>query len=107
MYIVSVFFYNAVIFIGVSGAFGVFTPEVLQGMAALNSRPIVFALSNPADTCECTAEEAYINTNVSSHWDVFIGGGGGVILQHFKISKKRTFKKKFADIYFELGLDDS
>jgi malate dehydrogenase (oxaloacetate-decarboxylating)(NADP+) len=48
--------------IGVSGQPSTFTREVLETMAALNPRPIVFALSNPTANSECTAEEAYART---------------------------------------------
>ena len=45
--------------IGVSGKRGLFSQPVLEAMARVNERPIVFAMSNPTSKSECTAEDAY------------------------------------------------
>ncbi len=47
------------VIVGVSGKPGLFTQPVLEAMARINQRPIVFSLSNPTANTECSAEEAY------------------------------------------------
>jgi malate dehydrogenase (oxaloacetate-decarboxylating)(NADP+) len=45
--------------IGVSAVPKLFNHEVIETMAELNRRPIIFAYSNPTSRSECSAEEAY------------------------------------------------
>lgn len=51
--------------LGLSTISGAFSAQVIQAMAAINPRPIIFPLSNPVRLSECSFDDAVRNTNGS------------------------------------------
>ncbi|VDL11700.1 unnamed protein product [Hymenolepis diminuta] len=59
------------VLIGAAAKPRAFTREVCNMMATLNKRPIIFALSNPTEKSECTAETAFKSTECRC---IFVSG---------------------------------
>ena len=65
--------------IGATGRPGTFSEKSLRLMSRLNDRPVVFALSNPTSSAECTAEEAYRWTEGRA---IFASGSPFPLVEH-------------------------
>jgi len=47
------------VLIGATGKPGLFSEKIISRLSQMHNRPVIFALSNPTDHSECTAEQVY------------------------------------------------
>lgn len=84
------------ILMGLSTIGGAFNKDILQKMAEINDRPIIFPLSNPSSKSECNFEEAVTNTQgrclfasgspfPAMQWEdkLLTPGQGKLLLRHY------------------------
>jgi len=92
--------FKPTILVGASTKAGAFTKDVIEAMARHNARPVIFALSNPTNKAECTAEQAYTWSNGSALFSA------GVQFPDFELNGK-TYRPGQANnfyIYPAIGL---
>ncbi|QXQ06183.1 NAD-dependent malic enzyme [Sphingosinicellaceae bacterium] len=58
-FVATIKWFEPTALLGLSTHGGAFDQPVIEAMTVLNRRPIIFALSNPTEKAECTAEQAY------------------------------------------------
>jgi malate dehydrogenase (oxaloacetate-decarboxylating)(NADP+) len=100
--------------IGVSAIPNMFNKEVCEKMAALNSHPVIFALSNPTSKAECTAQEAYEWTNGTAIFSsgspfppVTLADGRTFVPGQGKLSCRGTssvLEDSFILVFFSIGV---
>ena len=88
------------ILIGATGAPGTFTQEVVEKMAEINEKPVIFALSNPTSKAECTAEQAYTWSKGSA----IFASGSPFPLFEYEGKTHRTGQGNNAYVFPGLGL---
>jgi malate dehydrogenase (oxaloacetate-decarboxylating)(NADP+) len=84
--------------IGVCGCTDMFSKEVLNTMADINERPVIFAMSNPTSKSECSAQKAYRYTKGKA---VFAGGSPFAPVE---LSGKRFVPGQANNVYIFPGL---
>lgn len=86
-------FFKPTILIGVSTQGKAFNQKVVEAMAKLNDRPIIFALSNPTEKAECTAKEAYTWTKGKALF------AAGVQFPNVKVGNKTFYPGQANNFY--------
>jgi malate dehydrogenase (oxaloacetate-decarboxylating)(NADP+) len=79
--------------IGVSTQGKTFTKQVVEAMCHINSRPIIFALSNPTSCAECSAQEAYMWSNGKALY------AAGVPFAPVRLENKTFFPSQGNNLY--------
>lgn len=85
--------FKPTVLIGVSTTGKAFTQPVVEAMAKLNERPIIFALSNPTEKAECSAQEAYTWTKGKALF------AAGVQFPNVKLGSKEFYPGQANNFY--------
>ncbi|KAI7853133.1 hypothetical protein BDC45DRAFT_442741 [Circinella umbellata] len=86
--------------IGLSSTSGAFNTNVLKRMAEINSRPIVFPLSNPATKAECT----FIDAMEATHNQVIFASGTAFPAYTISETQKTVVPAQGNNMYIFPGL---
>jgi malate dehydrogenase (oxaloacetate-decarboxylating)(NADP+) len=90
--------FKPTILIGASTVKNAFNKEIIENMANINEKPIIFSLSNPIENTECTAEMAYKYSNGKA---IF---ASGVQFSPIKINNKTFYPGQANNSFIFPGL---